>query len=89
MPSVAECWFALRCQGGESSSSKEGEGARCSRRPRIELDLARSSSRFFLDGLGANVEELVRDDVEAMELGWVKIAYVVDFEGPALRPRSC
>ena len=55
----------------------------------MELDLARSSGRFFPDGLGANVEEVVRDDVEAMELGWVKIAYVVDFEGPALCPRSC
>ena len=55
----------------------------------MELDLARSSGRFFPDGLGANVEELVRDDLDAMELGWVKIVYVVDFEGPALRPRSC
>jgi hypothetical protein len=35
------------------------------------------------------VEEVVRDDVEAMELGWVKIEYVDDFEGPALRPRGC
>jgi hypothetical protein len=55
----------------------------------MELDLARSSGQFFLDGLGATVEELVRDDVEAMELGWVQIVYVVDFEGPALCPRSC
>ena len=35
------------------------------------------------------MEEVVRDDVEAMELGWVKIEYVDDFEGPALRPRGC
>ena len=45
------------------------------------------SCRFFPDDLGA-LEEVVRDDVEAMELGCVKIAYV-DFEGPALRPRGC
>jgi hypothetical protein len=55
----------------------------------MDLDLVRLSGRIFLDGLGANVEEVVRDDVEAMELGWVKIAYVDDFEGPALRPHSC
>jgi len=68
-------------RGGKSSSSKEGEGARRSRRPRIELDL--------VWGVGAYVEEVVRDDVEAMELGWVKIEYVDDFEGPALHPRGC
>ena len=67
-------------RGGKSSSSKEGEGARRSGRPRIELDL--------VWGVGAHVEVVVRDDVEAMELGWVKIEYV-DFEGPALRPRGC
>ena len=55
----------------------------------MDLDHVQLSGRFFPDGLGANVEEVVRDDVEAMELGWVKIAYVVDFKGPALRPRSC
>ena len=76
-------------RGGKSSSSEEGEGARRSRRPRIELDLVRLSGRFFPDGLGAHVEEVVRDDVEAMELDWVKIEYVDDFEGPVLRPRGC
>ena len=58
----------------------------------MDLDLVRLSGRFFPDGLGANVEEVVRDDVEAMELGWVKIVYVDDFddfEGPALCPRNC
>ena len=57
----------------------------------MELDLVRLSDRFFLDGIGAHVEEVVRDDVEAMELllGWVKIEYVDGFEGPALRPRGC
>ena len=55
----------------------------------MELDLVRLSDRFFLDGVGAHVEEVVRDDVEAMELGWVKIEYVDGFEGPALRPRGC
>jgi hypothetical protein len=55
----------------------------------MDLDLVWLSGRIFPDGLGANVEEVVRDDVEAMELGWVKIAYIDDFEGPALRPRSC
>ena len=35
------------------------------------------------------MEEVVRDDVEAMELIWVKIEYVNDFEGPALCPRGC
>ena len=55
----------------------------------MELDLVRSSDRFFPDGVGAHVEEVVRDDVEAMELGWVKIEYVDDFEGPALRPHGC
>jgi len=55
----------------------------------MELDLIRLSDRFFPDGLGAHMEEVVRDDVEAMELGWVKIEYVDDFEGPALHPRGC
>ena len=55
----------------------------------MELDFVRLSGRFFPDGLGAHVEGVVRDDVEAMELGWVKIEYVDDFEGPALRPRGC
>jgi hypothetical protein len=55
----------------------------------MELDLVRLSGRFFPDGLGAHVEEVVRDDVEAMELDWVKIEYVDDFEGPVLRPRGC
>ena len=55
----------------------------------MELDLVRLSDRFVPDGLGAHVEEVVRDDVEAMELGWVKIEYVDDFEGPALRPCGC
>ena len=55
----------------------------------MDLDLVRLSGRIFLDGLGANVEEVVRDDVEAMELGWVKILYIDDFEEPALHPRSC
>jgi len=55
----------------------------------MELDLVRSSDRFVPDGVGAHVEVVVRDDVEAMELGWVKIEYVDGFEGPALRPRGC
>jgi hypothetical protein len=56
----------------------------------MELDLVRLSDRFFPDGVGrAHVEEVVRDDVEAVELGWVKIEYVNCFEGPALRPRGC
>ncbi len=55
----------------------------------MDLDLVRLSGQFFPDGLGANVEEVVRDDVEAMELGWVKNVYTDDFEGPALRPRNC
>ena len=42
-----------------------------------------------MGGLGSNAEELVRDDVEAMEEAWVKIEYVADFEGPTLRPRCC
>ena len=46
----------------------------------MELDLVR---------LSGVVEEAVRDDVEAMELGWVKIEYINDFEGPSLRPRGC
>jgi hypothetical protein len=46
------------------------------------------SCRFLPNDLGALEEVVVRDDVEAMELGCVKIAYV-DFEGPALRPRGC
>ncbi len=52
----------------------------------MDLDVGRL---LFPDGLVANVEEVVRDDVEAVELGWVKIAYVDDLGGPALRPRSC
>ena len=39
-----------------------------------------------MGGLESNAEELVRDDVEAMEAGWVKIEYVT-LEGPTLRPR--
>ena len=47
------------------------------------------SCRFLPNDLGALEEVVVRDDVEALELGCcVKIAYV-DFEGPALRPRGC
>ncbi len=60
-------------RGGKASSSEEGEVAHRLRRPRIDLDLVRLSDRFFPNGLGANVEEVVRDDVEAMELGWVRI----------------
>ena len=55
----------------------------------MELDLVRLSDRFFSDGVGGHVEEVVRDDVEAIERGWVKIEYVDCFEGPALRPRCC
>jgi hypothetical protein len=32
----------------------------------MELDLVRLPDRFFPDGIGAHVEEVVRDDVEAM-----------------------
>ena len=55
----------------------------------MELDLVRLSGRFFPDGLGAHLEEVVRDDVEAMELGWGKIECVDDFKGPALHPHGC
>ncbi len=52
----------------------------------MDLDVVRL---LFPDGRVANVEEVVRDDVEAVELGWVKITYVNDLGGPALWPRSC
>jgi hypothetical protein len=52
----------------------------------MDLDVVRL---LFPDGLVANLEEVVRDDVEAVEFGWVKIVYVKDLGGPALRPRSC
>jgi hypothetical protein len=55
----------------------------------MELDCARASERRVVGGLGSNAEELVRDDVEAMEAAWVKIEYVADLEGPTLRPRCC
>jgi len=80
-------WVAAR--GGKSSSSKEGEGAWRPRRLRMELDRARVSERRVVGGLGSNAEELVRDDVEAMEAAWVKIEYVADLEGPILCPRCC
>ena len=71
--------------GGNSSWSNVGEGTWFAGR-RLELDRERISGRCAVDGLGSNVEELVSDDVEAMEAVWVKIEYVA-LEGPTLRPR--
>jgi hypothetical protein len=50
----------------------------------MELGLAQSSGRFFPYGHGSSAGELVRDDVEAMELVCIKMEYVDDFEDPAL-----
>jgi hypothetical protein len=52
----------------------------------MDLDVVRL---LFPDGHVANVEEVVKEDVEAVVLGWVKIAYVDDLGGPALWPCSC
>ena len=50
----------------------------------MELDLAWSSGRFVPYGHGSSADELVRNDVEALELVCVHMEYVDDFEGPAL-----
>ncbi len=80
-PSLGNC--------GKSSSSKEGEGARLARDLRMELDRSRAGGPSGTCGLGLNEEELVREDVEAVELFCIKIEYVADLEGPALLPRCC
>jgi hypothetical protein len=80
-PSLGNC--------GKLSSSKEGEGARLARNLRMELDRLRAGGPSGTCGLGLNEEELVREDVEAVESFFVKIEYVADLEGPALLPRCC
>ena len=55
----------------------------------MELDRSRAGGPSGTRGLGLNEEELVREDVEAVESFCVKIEYVADLEGPALLPRCC
>ncbi len=55
----------------------------------MELDCSRARGPSSTRGLGLNEEELVREDVEAVESVCVKIVYVADLEGPALLPRCC
>jgi hypothetical protein len=55
----------------------------------MELDRSHARGPSGTRGLGLNEEELVREDVEAVESFCVKIKYVADLEGPALLPRCC
>ncbi len=55
----------------------------------MELDRSCARGPSGTCGLELNEEELVREDVEAVESFYVKIEYVADLEGPALLPRYC